>query len=234
MQPLSPSSSSSVPPFSHLLLRSTPSPSHLRLVLSSDSSSSSLLLLLFFVAAEQSRDKSDLIADGGSAKTKNLRSSLNFRTLNLPSLPLPLASSPTTQGFGSERLSTTRGSPIGGMFSSLRFSFLGVPGWVSQLKGMGLVQFSNLTGYLGCEAVGGGKFTVVVPTRREETLLVISKVIVAVAGAMGARDSRYLFNGVAEEVREIEWPSFDRVLGTIGVVLGVIAGSNVVLLTINA
>ncbi|CAN1787425.1 Preprotein translocase subunit SECE1 [Linum perenne] len=138
------------------------------------------------------------------------------------------------QGFGSERLSTTRGSPIGGMFSSLRFSFLGVPGWVSQLKGMGLVQFSNLTGYLGCEAVGGGKFMVVVPTRREETLLVISKVIVAVAGAMGARDSTCLFNGVAEEVREIKWPSFDRVLGTIGVVLGVIAGSNVVLLTINA
>ncbi|CAN1807890.1 Preprotein translocase subunit SECE1 [Linum perenne] len=43
-----------------------------------------------------------------------------------------------------------------------------------------------------------------------------------------------LFNGVAEEVREIEWPSFGRVLGTTGVVLGVIAGSSVVLLTVNA
>ncbi|CAN0856886.1 Preprotein translocase subunit SECE1 [Linum grandiflorum] len=43
-----------------------------------------------------------------------------------------------------------------------------------------------------------------------------------------------LFNGVAEEVREIEWPSFGKVLGTTGVVLGVIAGSSVVLLTVNA
>ncbi|CAN1190122.1 hypothetical protein LINPERHAP2_LOCUS40298, partial [Linum perenne] len=53
-----------------------------------------------------------------------------------PPPPSPLASSPTTQGFGSERLSTAGGSPIGGMISSLRLSFLGVPGWVSQLKGM--------------------------------------------------------------------------------------------------
>ncbi|CAI0465966.1 unnamed protein product [Linum tenue] len=43
-----------------------------------------------------------------------------------------------------------------------------------------------------------------------------------------------LFNGVAEEIREIEWPSFGKVLGTTGVVLGVIAGSSVVLLTVNA
>ncbi|CAN1125255.1 Preprotein translocase subunit SECE1 [Linum perenne] len=43
-----------------------------------------------------------------------------------------------------------------------------------------------------------------------------------------------LFNGVAEEVREIKWPSFRRVLGTTRVVLSVIAGSNVVLLTVNA
>lgn len=43
-----------------------------------------------------------------------------------------------------------------------------------------------------------------------------------------------LFSGVAEEVREIEWPVFGKVLGTTGVVLGVIAGSCVVLLTVNA
>ncbi|XP_050377321.1 preprotein translocase subunit SECE1 [Argentina anserina] len=43
-----------------------------------------------------------------------------------------------------------------------------------------------------------------------------------------------LFSGVAEEVREIEWPVFGKVLGTTGVVLGVIAGSSVVLLTVNA
>ncbi|OMO85717.1 hypothetical protein COLO4_21483 [Corchorus olitorius] len=40
--------------------------------------------------------------------------------------------------------------------------------------------------------------------------------------------------GVAEEIREIEWPAFGKVLGTTGVVLGVIAGSSVVLLTVNA
>ncbi|KAK6130281.1 hypothetical protein DH2020_035975 [Rehmannia glutinosa] len=42
------------------------------------------------------------------------------------------------------------------------------------------------------------------------------------------------FSGVAEEIREIEWPAFNKVLGTTGVVLGVIAGSSVVLLTVNA
>ncbi|XP_044499984.1 preprotein translocase subunit SECE1 [Mangifera indica] len=42
-----------------------------------------------------------------------------------------------------------------------------------------------------------------------------------------------LLNGVAEEIREIEWPAFGKVLGTTGVVLGVIAGSSVVLLTVN-
>ncbi|XP_015888169.3 preprotein translocase subunit SECE1 [Ziziphus jujuba] len=41
-------------------------------------------------------------------------------------------------------------------------------------------------------------------------------------------------SGVAEEVREIEWPVFGKVLGTTGVVISVIAGSSVVLLTVNA
>ncbi|ESQ56084.1 hypothetical protein EUTSA_v10026366mg [Eutrema salsugineum] len=40
-------------------------------------------------------------------------------------------------------------------------------------------------------------------------------------------------SGVAEEVKEIEWPAFQKVLGTTGVVLGVIAGSSIVLLTVN-
>ncbi|XP_043713482.1 preprotein translocase subunit SECE1 [Telopea speciosissima] len=43
-----------------------------------------------------------------------------------------------------------------------------------------------------------------------------------------------LWRGVAEEIREIEWPAFGKVLGTTGVVLGVIAGSSIVLLTVNA
>ncbi|XP_031278185.1 preprotein translocase subunit SECE1 [Pistacia vera] len=42
-----------------------------------------------------------------------------------------------------------------------------------------------------------------------------------------------LLSGVSEEIREIEWPAFGKVLGTTGVVLGVIAGSSVVLLTVN-
>ncbi|KAF8407368.1 hypothetical protein HHK36_006496 [Tetracentron sinense] len=56
--------------------------------------------------------------------------------------------------------------------------------------------------------------------------------------AMKARKEREddgdLWSGVAEEIREIEWPVFGKVLGTTGVVLGVIAGSSVVLLTVNA
>lgn len=43
-----------------------------------------------------------------------------------------------------------------------------------------------------------------------------------------------LVSGVVEEIGEIEWPDFGKVLGTTGVVLGVIAGSSVVLLTVNA
>ncbi|KAK8952616.1 Preprotein translocase subunit SECE1 [Platanthera guangdongensis] len=43
-----------------------------------------------------------------------------------------------------------------------------------------------------------------------------------------------LVGGVAEEIREMEWPEFGKVVGTTGVVLAVIAGSSVVLLTVNA
>lgn len=40
-------------------------------------------------------------------------------------------------------------------------------------------------------------------------------------------------SGVVEEIGQIEWPEFGKVIGTTGVVLGVIAGSSVVLLTVN-
>lgn len=43
-----------------------------------------------------------------------------------------------------------------------------------------------------------------------------------------------LLSGVGEEIKEIEWPVFGKVFGTTGVVLGIIAGSSVVLLTVNA
>lgn len=42
------------------------------------------------------------------------------------------------------------------------------------------------------------------------------------------------WSGVGEEIEEIEWPPFNKVLGTTGVVLGVIAGSSMVLLSVNA
>lgn len=54
----------------------------------------------------------------------------------------------------------------------------------------------------------------------------------AAAEAEGEGKNEFL-SGVAEEVREIEWPAFQKVVGTTGVVLGVIAGSSVVLLTVN-
>ncbi|KAG1331261.1 preprotein translocase subunit SECE1 [Cocos nucifera] len=43
-----------------------------------------------------------------------------------------------------------------------------------------------------------------------------------------------LWGGVVEEVREIEWPAFGKILSTTGVVLAVIAGSSIALLTVNA
>ncbi|KAK4266336.1 hypothetical protein QN277_027276 [Acacia crassicarpa] len=48
------------------------------------------------------------------------------------------------------------------------------------------------------------------------------------------KEEENLWSGVAEEIREIEWPAFGKVLGTTGVVLSVILGSSVVLLTVNA
>ncbi|GFY85058.1 secE/sec61-gamma protein transport protein [Actinidia rufa] len=51
-------------------------------------------------------------------------------------------------------------------------------------------------------------------------------------GGGGGEDD--FWGGVAAEIRDIEWPPFGKVMGTTGVVLGVIAGSSVVLLTVNA
>ncbi|KAL2922655.1 Preprotein translocase subunit SECE1 [Bienertia sinuspersici] len=49
-----------------------------------------------------------------------------------------------------------------------------------------------------------------------------------------AEDSGGFLRGVIDEIGKIEWPEFRKVIGTTGVVLGVIAGSSVVLLTVNA
>lgn len=48
------------------------------------------------------------------------------------------------------------------------------------------------------------------------------------------KEGEDFWGGVAQEIREIEWPPFGKVLGTTGVVLSVIFGSSVVLLTVNA
>ncbi|XWS53984.1 hypothetical protein CRYUN_Cryun10bG0048500 [Craigia yunnanensis] len=63
----------------------------------------------------------------------------------------------------------------------------------------------------------------------------LSEIGAEIKKAMKEREGNTnLVGGVAEEIREIEWPAFSKVLGTTGVVLGVIAGSSVVLLTVNA
>ncbi|XWS13647.1 hypothetical protein CRYUN_Cryun36dG0056000 [Craigia yunnanensis] len=63
----------------------------------------------------------------------------------------------------------------------------------------------------------------------------LSEIGAEIKKAMKEREgNNNLAGGVAEEIREIEWPAFGKVLGTTGVVLGVIAGSSVVLLTVNA
>ncbi|KAM7462801.1 hypothetical protein LguiA_030922 [Lonicera macranthoides] len=66
----------------------------------------------------------------------------------------------------------------------------------------------------------------------------VSELGTEIRKAMKERDEQNggesFWSGVAEEVKEIEWPAFNKVLGTTGVVVGVIAGSSVVLLTLNA
>uniref|UniRef100_A0A0D9W3D9 Uncharacterized protein n=1 Tax=Leersia perrieri TaxID=77586 RepID=A0A0D9W3D9_9ORYZ len=49
-----------------------------------------------------------------------------------------------------------------------------------------------------------------------------------------AADGGGWWSGVAQEMGEIEWPSPGKVVGTTGVVLGVIAGSTAALLSVNA
>ncbi|KAL6652991.1 hypothetical protein ACP70R_011916 [Stipagrostis hirtigluma subsp. patula] len=53
----------------------------------------------------------------------------------------------------------------------------------------------------------------------------------AAAGGTGAGG---WWAGVAQEMAEIEWPAPGKVVGTTGVVLGVIAGSTAALLSVNA
>lgn len=52
------------------------------------------------------------------------------------------------------------------------------------------------------------------------------------AGSTGAGAGWW--DGVVQEMSEIEWPAPGKVLGTTGVVLGIIAGSTAALLSVNA
>jgi preprotein translocase SecE subunit len=47
-------------------------------------------------------------------------------------------------------------------------------------------------------------------------------------------NSQDFWGGVLEETKLVEWPSFQKVLGTTGVVVAIIFGSSLVLLTVNA
>lgn len=46
--------------------------------------------------------------------------------------------------------------------------------------------------------------------------------------------SQDFWGGVWEETKLVEWPQFEKVLGTTGVVVGIIFGSAILLLTVNA
>ena len=46
--------------------------------------------------------------------------------------------------------------------------------------------------------------------------------------------SQDFWSGVWEETKLVEWPQFQKVLGTTGVVVGIIFGSSILLLTVNA
>ncbi|KAK8940493.1 Preprotein translocase subunit SECE1 [Platanthera zijinensis] len=68
---------------------------------------------------------------------------------------------------------------------------------------------------------------------KEEKERKSAAVIRATLDARKARSKmEELMGGMAEEIMEIEWPEFG--MGTIGIILALIAGSSVILLTVNA
>ncbi|KAH6828911.1 secE/sec61-gamma protein transport protein [Perilla frutescens var. hirtella] len=72
-----------------------------------------------------------------------------------------------------------------------------------------------------------------IPARESDEMTELGKEIKQAMEEREGKESGFV-SGVVEEIREIEWPAFNKVLRTTGVVLGVIAGSSVVLLTVNA
>ncbi|PUZ46521.1 hypothetical protein GQ55_7G086400 [Panicum hallii var. hallii] len=68
----------------------------------------------------------------------------------------------------------------------------------------------------------------------EAVAVELKEVLRARKAAEAAEGGGGWWAGVAQEMSEIEWPAPGKVVGTTGVVLGVIAGSTVALLSVNA
>ncbi|XP_062185714.1 preprotein translocase subunit SECE1-like [Phragmites australis] len=80
----------------------------------------------------------------------------------------------------------------------------------------------------GTEAEGPGEKSPDAVAAELKEVLRARKEAEATAGGEG------WWAGVVQEMAEIEWPAPGKVVGTTGVVLGVIAGSTVALLSVNA
>jgi preprotein translocase subunit SecE len=69
---------------------------------------------------------------------------------------------------------------------------------------------------------------------QEEVAAELKEVMRARKDAEAASGGGGWWAGVTQEMSEIEWPAPGKVLGTTGVVLGIIAGSTAALLSVNA
>lgn len=62
----------------------------------------------------------------------------------------------------------------------------------------------------------------------------IGQQLKALRGKEASTSNQNFWGGVLEETKLVEWPQFQKVLGTTGVVVGIIFGSAILLLTVNA
>lgn len=62
----------------------------------------------------------------------------------------------------------------------------------------------------------------------------IGQQLKALRGKEASTSNQNFWGGVWEETKLVEWPQFQKVLGTTGVVVGIIFGSAILLLTVNA
>ncbi|KAL6851460.1 hypothetical protein ACP4OV_020393 [Aristida adscensionis] len=102
-------------------------------------------------------------------------------------------------------------------------------------KGQELEQEPSAAAAAGGEAAEGDESASASGEKRPEAVAAELKEVLrarkeAEAGSAGGG----WWAGVAQEMAEIEWPAPGKVVGTTGVVLGVIAGSTAALLSVNA